>query len=88
MENVWVTAHLHGLAVQPVSPAFLYARTEEEYRQLSTHHAETLQQLSFEFRTLLEMETTESVALVLRLSCAPKTTIHSRRLPVSASVSG
>jgi len=87
-ENVWVTAHLRGLAVQPVSPAFLYARTAEEYRQLSTHHAETLQQLSFEFRALLEIENTESVALVLRLSCAPKTMIHSRRLPVSASVSG
>ena len=87
-ENVWVTAHLRGLAVQPVSPAFLYARSAEEYRQLSTHHAEALQQLSFRFRALLEMESTESVALVLRLSCAPKTAIHSRRLPVSASVSG
>lgn len=88
MENVWVTACLRELAVQPVSPAFLYARTAEEYRQLSTHHAETLQQLSSEFRALLEIESTESVALVLRLSCAPKTVIHSRRLPVSASVSG
>ncbi|OZE34014.1 MULTISPECIES: Rv1355c family protein [unclassified Rhodococcus (in: high G+C Gram-positive bacteria)] len=87
-ENVWVTAHLRGLAVQPVSPAFLYARTAEEYRQLAPHHAETLQQLSFELRALLEIENTESVALVLRLGSAPKTPIHSRRLPVSASVSG
>ena len=87
-ENVWVTAHLRGLAVQPVSPAFLYARTAEEYRQLAPHHAETLQQLSFEFRALLEIENTESIALVLRLGSAPKTPIHSRRLPVSASVSG
>ncbi len=87
-ENVWVTAHLHGVAVQPVSPAFIYARTPEEHRQLSVHHAETLQQLTSRFRTLFDLSESESVALVLRLSCAPKTGIYSRRLPVSAPGSG
>ena len=87
-ENVWVTAHLHGVAVQPVSPAFIYARTPEEHRQLSVHHAEALQQLTSRFRTLFDLSESESVALVLRLSCAPKTGIYSRRLPVSAPGSG
>ncbi|MEH6793095.1 MAG: Rv1355c family protein [Rhodococcus sp. (in: high G+C Gram-positive bacteria)] len=88
MENVWVTAHLRGLAVQPVSPAFLYAHTAAEHRQLSPHHAEVLQQLNSRFRMLFDLASADSMALVLRLSCAPKSTIHSRRLPVSASVSG
>ncbi|CCQ13728.1 ThiF family protein (fragment), partial [Rhodococcus sp. AW25M09] len=87
-ENVWVTAHLHGVAVQPVSPAFLYARSADDHRQLSVHHAEALQQLTSRFRSLLEIDDPESVALVLRLSYAPKTGISSRRLPVSALESG
>ncbi|MGF0311686.1 Rv1355c family protein [Rhodococcus sp. IEGM1428] len=87
-ENVWVTAHLHGLAVQPVSPAFLYARTPEEHQQLSMHRGEALQELNSRFRALLDITDIESVALVLRLSCAPKSRIYSRRVPVSALGSG
>ncbi|WP_373453682.1 Rv1355c family protein [Rhodococcus sp. 06-235-1A] len=87
-ENVWVTAHLHGLAVQPVSPAFLYARTPDEHRQLSIRHAEPLQHLNSRFRSLLALDNTESVALVLRLGFAPKIGTYSRRLPVSALGSG
>ncbi|MCZ4518168.1 Rv1355c family protein [Rhodococcus ruber] len=87
-ENVWVTAHLHGLAVQPVSPAFLYARTPKEHQQLSMHRGEALQQLNSRFRMLLDITDLESVALVLRLSCAPKIGIYSRRLPVSGPGSG
>nr|WP_176457525.1 MULTISPECIES: Rv1355c family protein [unclassified Rhodococcus (in: high G+C Gram-positive bacteria)] len=87
-ENVWVTAHLHGLAVQPVSPAFLYARTPEEHQQLSMHRGEALQELNSRFRALLDITDIESVALVLRLSCAPKSGIYSRRVPVSALGSG
>ncbi|QII08210.1 Rv1355c family protein [Rhodococcoides fascians A25f] len=87
-ENVWVTAHLHGLAVQPVSPAFLYARTPEEHQQLSMHRGEALLELNSRFRALLDIADIESVALVLRLSCAPKSGIYSRRVPVSALGSG
>ena len=87
-ENVWVTAHLHCLAVQPVSPAFLYARTPEEHQQLSMHRGEALQELNSRFRALLDITDIESVALVLRLSCAPKSGIYSRRVPVSALGSG
>ncbi len=87
-ENVWVTAHLHGLAVQPVSPAFLYARTPEEHRQLSMNRGDALQELNSRFRALLDITDTDSVALVLRIGCAPKTGIYSRRVPVSALGSG
>ncbi|MDI9894124.1 Rv1355c family protein [Rhodococcus sp. IEGM 1381] len=87
-ENVWVTAHLRGIAVQPVSPAFLYARTPEEHQQLSMHRGEALQELNSRFRALLDITDVESIALVLRLSCAPKNGIYSRRVPVSALGSG
>ena len=87
-ENVWVTAHLQGLAVQPVSPAFLYAHTQEDHLHLSSHHAEPLQQLNLRFRELLGITDPESVALVLRIGCAPKSGIYSRRLPVSIPGSG
>ena len=29
-EAVWIAAQQHGLAVQPISPAFLYARDDDE----------------------------------------------------------
>ena len=87
-ENVWVTSHLHALAVQPVSPPFLYARTMDEHRELSPTHAETLQQLNFELRTLAKLDEAESIALVLRLGTAPRGAIYSRRVAVSASLPG
>lgn len=83
-ESLWVTAHLRGLAVQPVSPAFIYARTDEEHQELSPQHWKALQQLNIEFRSQLGLDETESIALVLRISCAPETATYSRRLPVSA----
>lgn len=87
-ENIWVTSHLHGLAVQPVSPPFLYARTMDEHRELSPDHADTLQQLNFELRTLTKLDEAESIALVLRLGTAPRSSIYSRRVAVSASLPG
>ena len=34
-EAVWISAEQHGLAVQPMSPVFLYARTPDELTALS-----------------------------------------------------
>ena len=34
-EAVWITAQARGLSVQPVSPAFLYARTQAEFLGVS-----------------------------------------------------
>ena len=79
MEAVWVAAQQHGLAVHPVSPVFLYARTPEEFRALSAPFAQTIADLRDEFSTLAGIGGEESIALVLRLSSAPASGPRSRR---------
>lgn len=79
VEAVWVGAQRHGLAVQPVSPVFLYAHDDRDRQALSPDHAETLRDLQYAFRRLTGTERDESQALVLRLSYAPRPTVRSRR---------
>jgi ThiF family len=79
VEAAWVGAQRHGLAVQPVSPVFLYAHDDRELSELSPDHAEALRELQYAFRRLTRAERDESQALVLRLSYAPRPTIRSRR---------
>jgi hypothetical protein len=45
MEAVWIAAQLRGLAVQPVSPVFLYARNVDELSGLSTSFGDELGEL-------------------------------------------
>lgn len=79
VEAVWIHAQNQGLAVQPVSPAFLYAHDDRDRQALSPDHAETLRDLQYAFRRLTGTERDESQALVLRLSYAPRPTVRSRR---------
>lgn len=79
VEAVWIHAQNQGLAVQPVSPAFLYAHDDRDLQALSPDHAETLRDLQYAFRRLTGTERDESQALVLRLSYAPRPTVRSRR---------
>lgn len=79
VEAVWVGAQRCGLAVQPVSPAFLYAHDDQDRSALSPGHAEALHDLQYAFRRLTSTERDESQALVLRLSYAPRPTVRSRR---------
>jgi hypothetical protein len=67
VEAVWVEAHRHGLAVQPVSPVFLHALHAEERRALSPPFAAALDRLQAEFRTLAGTRPGEAQVLVLRL---------------------
>jgi hypothetical protein len=78
-EYVWITAQQHGLAVQPVSPAFLYAQDDEDLRELSPAFAGELRDLQYNFRKLANTEATESQVLVLRFSRAPRPSVASRR---------
>ncbi|AGB22447.1 dinucleotide-utilizing enzyme possibly involved in molybdopterin or thiamin biosynthesis [Mycobacterium sp. JS623] len=78
-ESVWITAQQHGLAVQPVSPAFLYAHDDEDLRELSPAFAGELRDLQYNFRKLANTEVTESQVLVLRFSRAPRPSVASRR---------
>ncbi|TMS51828.1 Rv1355c family protein [Mycobacterium sp. DBP42] len=79
VEAVWVDAQRRGLAVQPVSPVFLYAHNDRERDELSPGHADALRDLQYAFRRLTSTERDESQALVLRLSDAPRPTVRSRR---------
>lgn len=83
VEAVWVAAHQHGLAVQPVSPVFLYAHNDRDLAELSAGHAGALHDLQYSFRRLTTTERDESPALVLRLSYAPPTSVRSRRRPLT-----
>jgi molybdopterin/thiamine biosynthesis adenylyltransferase len=78
-ESVWITAQQHGLAVQPVTPAFLYAHDDEDLHQLSPAFAGDLGDLQYTFRKLANTGASESQVLVLRFSRAPRPTVGSRR---------
>ncbi|ART74316.1 hypothetical protein BTO20_37460 (plasmid) [Mycobacterium dioxanotrophicus] len=79
VEAVWIHAQQQGLAVQPVSPVFLYAHTAAELEELSEPFAAQLAQLQREFGALVTLEADECVALVLRLTVAPAASLPSRR---------
>jgi molybdopterin/thiamine biosynthesis adenylyltransferase len=79
VEAVWVTAQRGGLAVQPISPVFLYAHDHEDLEKLSPAHAQALQRLQDRFRELIATAPGDSHALVLRFADAPATSVRSRR---------
>ncbi len=85
VEAVWVSAQMHGLGVQPVSPVFLYAQNDADLETLSQGYASTLRRLSDDFRALSAIESGESVALVLRFADAPATSVRSQRRAVDTS---
>ncbi|MEV0076268.1 Rv1355c family protein [Nocardia neocaledoniensis] len=85
VERVWLRAQLLGLAVQPVSPVFLYARGWEDLRSVSPEFTDTLAGIQRHFHNLLGIPDDENVALVLRLSYAAAASVRSRRLPVPGS---
>ncbi|SUA73376.1 thiazole biosynthesis adenylyltransferase ThiF [Nocardia otitidiscaviarum] len=82
VQRVWIEAERYGLAVQPVSPVFLFARRPAELSTVSPEFADTLTSLQGRFLDLLEVPEHETMALVLRLSYAADATVRSRRLPV------
>jgi hypothetical protein len=79
VEAVWVAAQRSGLAVQPISPVFLYARDTDDLTELSTSFAEELGDLQQEFRRLVCMPAGNFPVLVLRLAAAGPASVQSRR---------
>jgi molybdopterin/thiamine biosynthesis adenylyltransferase len=80
-EAVWITAQQRGLAVQPISPVFLYARSMAELAELSTSFGDELAELQKEFRQLVRMPPDGFPALVLRLAFSGPASVRSRRSP-------
>ncbi|MGW4531256.1 Rv1355c family protein [Nocardia sp. NPDC004340] len=83
LQRVWIAAEQSGLAVQPVSPVFLYARRPGELHTVSPEFADTLTSLQGRFLELLEVPGHETMALVLRLGYASEPAVRSgrRRIP-------
>jgi hypothetical protein len=78
-EAVWVTAQLRGLAVQPMSPIFLYARGADDLDRVSTDFGDELSALQKDFGTLVGIGPGDAVALVLRLAVSEPATVRSLR---------
>jgi len=76
---VWITAQQHGLAVQPISPVFLYARDDKDLTELSTSFADELGKLQQEFRKLVRVPASTSPVLVLRFAVGGPASVRSRR---------
>lgn len=78
-EAVWIAAQQHGLAVQPISPVFLYARDADDLTEVSAPFAEELGELQNTFRRLACTPRDDAVALVLRFAFAGAASVRSRR---------
>ena len=78
-EATWIVAQQHGLAVQPVSPVFLYAGDADDLAALSTSFADELGKLQQEFRQLVRMPAGNVPVLVLRLAVSSPASVRSRR---------
>jgi molybdopterin/thiamine biosynthesis adenylyltransferase len=79
MEAVWIAAQQRGVAVQPLAPVFLFARTRDDLHELSPTFASALHQLQTHFRELAGTGPDETQVLVLRFSDAPPASVRSRR---------
>lgn len=78
-ELVWIVAQQKGLAVQPISPVFLFARSRADFEELSPRFGEELMQLDREFRGLADIPAEQSTVLLLRFTAGPPASVPSRR---------
>ncbi len=88
VERLWIRAEEHHLAVHPVSPVFLFARSEADLRGLSAEFSADLGALSARFRRTVGMDDVEAPVLVLRMSHdTPPPAVRSQRLDRETVVS-
>src|SRR5664279_140543 len=86
-ERVWIRAGQDGLGVQPVSPVFLYARTDDELRGLSARFSTELAELQHRFDRIVGLGARQALALVIRISHDPGSVVRSRRRARASIVS-
>jgi molybdopterin/thiamine biosynthesis adenylyltransferase len=78
-QAVWILAEREGLAVQPLSPVFLHARSTKELTTVSPRFGDELARLQGDFARLTATNPREATILVLRFSAAPTASVQSRR---------
>jgi molybdopterin/thiamine biosynthesis adenylyltransferase len=80
MEAVWLTAQDAGIAIQPVSPIFLYAHHQREQETLvSEQYITSLLDQSRSFRSLFGLSSEDRLAITLRFSFSPSPSRQGRR---------
>ncbi len=78
-EAVWVVAQQRGLAVQPISPIFIYARGAEDLTAVSREFADELGTLQADLRRLVGIGPEDGVTLVLRFAVSDPASVRSLR---------
>ncbi len=78
-EAIWIMAQHRGLAVQPMSPIFLYARDAEDLAGVSRAFAGELGARQREFAQLAGIGPQDGVALVLRFAVSAPGSVRSLR---------
>lgn len=83
VERFWLTADQLGLAVQPVSPLFLYAvDADERLALVGERNIDAVTELANRFNDAFELTDGERVALLLRVLVAAPPGVKSERLPL------
>jgi hypothetical protein len=80
VEQLWIRAGQHQLGVQPVSPVFLYAKSDADLNALSGAFAADLHDLQRRFRSTIGLQGSDTPVLVLRLSHDAPPAVRGRRL--------
>jgi molybdopterin/thiamine biosynthesis adenylyltransferase len=84
MERFWLCAEMHGLAVQPASPVFLYAVDESDMLAMAgERYLDEMYALSERFQQFWGLSDGETAVMVFRVFQAPPPTVHSVRLPLN-----
>ncbi len=81
VESVWIAAQQRGLAVAPISPIFLYARSAADLAEASPAFSDELIELREEFERLAGIATGDAPVLILRLAHSEPASVRSRRDP-------
>jgi len=83
MERFWLSTESLGLAVQPVSPLFIFATEEEDLIGLGgERHLDEMYRLSRRFNEILNFEEGETMVMVMRVIHAAPPSVRSIRRPL------
>jgi hypothetical protein len=84
MEQFWLAAEKEGLAIQPVSPLFIYANDERELLEIGgERHLDEMHRLQRRLREMLALEDGETMVMVMRVLHASPPAVHSIRRPLA-----
>ena len=88
MERLWLLGEKFNLAMQPVSPLYLFATSDDDLVGLGgERRLHELSEHSVRFREIWDLNDTEALAMVFRVFQADIPSVHSIRLPLEHSLS-